>query len=255
MNPQDVHFAGLGPAGIEWASRVRHATRLLFWTVLASVLLANLLGSVVALAGGTYQMMKWVVVIPVLAGFPILVAILGITRPEPVLASQNGTDGVRTSLRICGVALVASRCGQGVSMHTLDVTDTLYVMGVDTLIESAAIVLLFIYLRGLAARFEEARLARSLSLVAWAFVLEGAGSLFTMGVEHWDSVPLAAYQLVSNGITLLDLFAGVWGLVTVWRFGDRLPVAAKGRCLCCGYLLKGLTQPRCPECGADWSRG
>ena len=46
---------------------------------------------------------------------------------------------------------------------------------------------------------------------------------------------------------LLIAFA-VYGLVT-WRFGPRGPIDNETRCRECGYILRGISEPRCPECG------
>ena len=52
-----------------------------------------------------------------------------------------------------------------------------------------------------------------------------------------DAVALAI--LAAPGIVLA-------ALVYAWRHGER---DQHTRCGKCGYLLKGLTEPRCPECG------
>ena len=36
----------------------------------------------------------------------------------------------------------------------------------------------------------------------------------------------------------------------VWRFVPKFP---RGHCRRCGYNLKGLTEPRCPECGTGFA--
>jgi hypothetical protein len=46
---------------------------------------------------------------------------------------------------------------------------------------------------------------------------------------------------------LLIAFA-VYGLLT-WRFGPRGPIDDETRCRECGYILRGISEPRCPECG------
>jgi predicted amidophosphoribosyltransferase len=43
----------------------------------------------------------------------------------------------------------------------------------------------------------------------------------------------------------------LWTVPTllVWRFLPKFP---RGHCRRCGYNLKGLTEPRCPECGESF---
>jgi hypothetical protein len=60
----------------------------------------------------------------------------------------------------------------------------------------------------------------------------------TFGWSPWVGVPLVAILLAVAVPTLL-----------VWRFVPKFP---PGHCRRCGYNLKGLTQPRCPECGASF---
>ena len=41
---------------------------------------------------------------------------------------------------------------------------------------------------------------------------------------------------------------GVYGVLT-WRLGPRAQSDGETRCRKCGYILKGITEPRCSECG------
>ena len=43
------------------------------------------------------------------------------------------------------------------------------------------------------------------------------------------------------------LVLGTYGFLTL-RYGDP-PVGLESRCRNCGYILQGITEPRCPECG------
>ena len=40
----------------------------------------------------------------------------------------------------------------------------------------------------------------------------------------------------------------VYGLLT-WWLGPRGSLDGETRCRKCGYILRGITEPRCPECG------
>lgn len=57
---------------------------------------------------------------------------------------------------------------------------------------------------------------------------------------------------IVSGLTLnTAVYATVWALMlTYWRAGRRLQRVASERCACCRYSLRGLPEPRCPECGA-----
>ena len=87
------------------------------------------------------------------------------------------------------------------------------------------------------------RLARwnGWGLVRSIRIAEDAGRIsigtYTVGV----SVPLYASFLAVATPTLL-----------VWRFVAKFP---RGHCRRCGYNLTGLSEARCPECGAEFGGG
>ena len=54
---------------------------------------------------------------------------------------------------------------------------------------------------------------------------------------------------VSIDLGLCALLVSVWPMLRVLTCCRRL---AAGQCLDCGYLLRGLPDARCPECGFRW---
>ena len=53
---------------------------------------------------------------------------------------------------------------------------------------------------------------------------------------------------------ILCIWVGPTALVTIGVFGllthfTRAPHAHETRCRKCNYILRGITEPRCPECG------
>jgi len=52
---------------------------------------------------------------------------------------------------------------------------------------------------------------------------------------------------IAFGIPQAAACLGTYGLVT-WRWGPK-PHQAETRCRRCGYILRGISEPRCPECG------
>lgn len=60
--------------------------------------------------------------------------------------------------------------------------------------------------------------------------------------------------LLKDALLVMGIAAAIYALIGVatmrfvshWR---RVGVAEPGRCERCGYLLRGLLEPRCPECG------
>jgi hypothetical protein len=54
--------------------------------------------------------------------------------------------------------------------------------------------------------------------------------------------------LVAFFLPVLLIAFAVYGLLT-WRLGSRAPTDGETRCRECGYILRGISEPRCPECG------
>ena len=77
----------------------------------------------------------------------------------------------------------------------------------------------------------------------------------TMGI--WGSPSNLAYSvqpyglLAGHGATAFALCTalGIGVYATVTRHWGPRPFERETRCRRCGYILRGLTEPRCPECG------
>lgn len=101
----------------------------------------------------------------------------------------------------------------------------------------------------------------------WRYVLglsagSGAGVLGFLAYEYLNRykgtfrffMASMLFQMGQKGMfvvfgLLLPMTAAIatYAFVT-WRWGPRVS-EAETRCRKCGYILRGLTQPRCPECG------
>ena len=75
-----------------------------------------------------------------------------------------------------------------------------------------------------------------LAVVSW-------GHLFLQARATW-TVP-SGYIFVPIGLTVLASVGWVVTTVTFARRDDET------RCRKCRYILRGLTEPRCPECGTE----
>ena len=95
--------------------------------------------------------------------------------------------------------------------------------------------------------------ARILACLIFAFVLISRTAL-PMLSSFWDIDPGQA--LMSHWIAMLVGYSLLvcWTLWFVWRFSSRFASMTEGRCICCGYSLRGLTAAQCPECGAVHDR-
>ena len=61
------------------------------------------------------------------------------------------------------------------------------------------------------------------------------------------SVMGTAYSRVVHGTTVAA--SALPGLVVAVWIAIRVPQDTETRCRRCGYILRGLAEPRCPECG------
>jgi hypothetical protein len=52
---------------------------------------------------------------------------------------------------------------------------------------------------------------------------------------------------------LLDGAVGACAFPALWRIQKTFQRVAESRCVDCGYLLRGLLGPRCPECGTEFA--
>jgi len=69
------------------------------------------------------------------------------------------------------------------------------------------------------------------------------GLIFSIGVN-----PIQAYQVAGFLYWVGTFFVAIaaFGLISYWT---RTPFAGHTRCRKCGHILRGITEPRCPECG------
>ena len=65
-------------------------------------------------------------------------------------------------------------------------------------------------------------------------------------LDEWAGEPLAAYS-TSLLLSTPSVLAGM--LAFNWLRGRGVRDDGHLHCLKCGYILKGITEPRCPECG------
>lgn len=76
--------------------------------------------------------------------------------------------------------------------------------------------------------------AGALALLAWTYLLN-------MARTSWSVPP----TYLAFAITVTAVASLAWTLVCISHArGD-----GETRCRSCGYILRGLTEPRCPECG------
>lgn len=83
-------------------------------------------------------------------------------------------------------------------------------------------------------------------------VLVGSGVNIAINVGLARLLPEAAYGstplFVALALVRVTIPVVAYGLLTYW-LGARTPADRETRCRGCGYILRGISEPRCPECG------
>jgi len=237
---------------VNWVKRVRFGALLLFWTILASPLLANAAGFawpfLFGLSAG--DQMKWVHLIPTVAGCPLLIGVFALTEPWPSSASRPPGAWLPRLLCVLATFEVLHRAIETVSEFVYDITDALWFALPGFMVGVCGTVVGLIYLRVLSRRFGIHPLARGLRALAMcyvAMVVVDSICNYLMGYEQLFTWSLWAYWQWAGMLTTLAIL--IWALVLLRKFAGHLTRAIGGVCIACGYSLQGLPEPRCPECG------
>ena len=223
----------------------------LFWTLLVSILIANLAGFVIGLLGIPNQLMKWVSVVPALAAVPIVLGVLALTTPVPGRGHSAEALWIRPAIRVLGSLEEIGRCVA--TAFTVSGGIPAVVVAVRDVVFISLVVSSLLYLRMLAVRFGETKIAAWLMVVMYAVVIDAIFVFLTMPTAQWFDVPIQVYWVSSYAHGILGLLWGICGLVLLWKCGNRLLVVTRNTCLHCGYLLQGLSELRCPECGREFT--
>lgn len=234
-----------------WTRKVREGARLLFWVTVLSTVLVGCVAFSLPLIGGTRRDLMWVAVIPACAGLGVAYAVFSITTSEP-----GGTpirSGRRTMLRIIAGLDAVVRLGAPISMALANPANTNYFLVGKNFVRIGFACAFFLYVRSLAIRFGLGKLTRTAGTLVWLFPLSSLAMPLAFDVFGGTIQPNGLLYFCCDAI--LKLSVGIWALYFLWRFGNAIILAARGRCLRCGYLLAGLTECRCSECGTPFSRG
>lgn len=222
-----------------WETTVRSGLRLLIWTAIVEILLANLIGAAIPLICAALDVMELsadlfhmcVPPIPAVAGVFLLVAIVRLTKRDPTRLASSGIDILRGSVRVVvAMDLLVRLVRVFVGPSTL-VFASMY------LTYSFCIALLFLYVRRLALRFGREKLARHAVCIGVAMVLLPDMIQPMMPIlGRWITIPNYTQTLVPL------MFEGglcVVGISVLWRLSSRMNRATERQCVCCSYDLTG----------------
>jgi hypothetical protein len=228
-----------------WLQRLRIGIAILFWTYLLWPLLSNLYGFVLPFFGFYRDYLKWTGLIRIVASVVLLAGVWAITQPPAAAAAVTVNSPLRRATRVLafigmlkGIALVLQPIEGGWA-------ELAYLYVPLFLAHVVPVLLGLVYLRHLARRLWLSSLGQSLALLACVYFAFRVTNVIISAVDFWQVWALG-WGLWSLASACLIWF---WGLVVLRRFAGRLALALQGRCMHCEYLLRGLPEHRCPECG------
>ncbi len=173
---RSIHGNLLRYADPEWLDKLRLGAELMLWNIL-------IVGVVLGVAAGLFMTVGLpqvvVSIVFMLAGVLALWAMFLITTPEPAIAFDEDPVTLRKVVRWCAVVNLLGWAAQQAA-QTGGLGTTVLVAGrVLALIGLVAYIGQFIYLRRLAMRIPDEKLARQTTVVMWGYV--GASGVFLLG--------------------------------------------------------------------------
>jgi len=210
-----------------WTYKVRNGVRLLFWAGLISAFLVTAIAFALPFIGGTRRDLMWVAVIPACAGLGIAYAVFSITTREP--GGTPTRNGHRTMLRIIAILDALAHLGTPISMAIADSANTNYFLVGKNFVRIGFACAFFLYVRSLAMRFGLGKLTRTAGTLAWLFPLSSLAMPLASDVFGGTIQPNGLLYFCCDAI--LKLSVGIWALNFLWRFGNAIILATRGRCL------------------------
>jgi len=229
----------------EWLRRIRFGLILLFWTLLLQYVLSNAIVHSLLLTQGITTNVKWSGLIHVIAGVPVLIGVWAITARAPGQGATAVSELLRCLLRVLACLEIASQAIWRLLRLVGPWTESIYLWLPMSLVAVTSTVLGLLYLAHMARRFGLAGLGRSFRFVLWAYIpITLLGRSLGFLEPEWTWLARSAFASL-----FLALCLWIWALALLSIFSARLTRALQGQCIRCGYLLVGLPEPRCPECG------
>lgn len=231
-----------------WLRQVRLGCGLTLWFLLLPLLLTNVAAFMLPLVGGNTAHLKFVGLIYMFGGIPLLVGIVKLTVAPNPDSPEKKFDYSRRAFRVFAALDMITRVVNSVLRLTTGGSESTYLDVLMTLTDVGWVVSAAVYLtcacRLIGARQPASQIPAAASiyivLIALISYLDPTGQTAGATVFAQLSVVLVATAI------------GGWGLWILWRFRGIVIRMCEGRCVDCGYLLKGLPENRCPECGTPF---
>jgi hypothetical protein len=238
-------------AVVTWLTDLRRGSVLAFWSVLAPPVLVNMWGFICGMTGLGIGMVKWASVLYPMGAIGLLVGVYLSSRLFPASVPYRPRNWIRYGVRISATAGFVNAI-----LFAANRLAEVEVVGVLTRNIGGWITVLFglAYLLEVCKSFRFSRLAgwTRVCLVVYVFVVLSSVAL-NCGVLQaglWEAI----FEWTET-IGTLGSFALV--VIILRRLVKRVRRAEQGQCLWCGYLLRGLSEMRCAECGTAfdvWQR-
>jgi len=224
--------------------RLRTGTRLICWASFLSALFGQGYAFLLPFLGGSMSDLHWTLLIYAVGAIPLCIGVW--------LLSSFDSDTNR--IYVTGLpflALIYVGCLWLRYLRVFDENSERVVFVGESSAEIFGTLLVFIYIRRIAMRFEKMRFG-TIALITGVLY----ATVIFLGVyggilaQRLPSLQAAMGSMVDVMPLLLQLGVGMIAFPVVWRFGSEIEKMVRGRCLRCGYDLAFGKTGRCPECGS-----
>lgn len=228
-----------------WLRQVRLGCGLTFWFLLLPLLLTNVAAFMLPLVRGNMAHLKYVSLIYTFGGIPLLVGIVKLTVAPKLDSPEKKFDYSRRTFRVFAAVDVITRVVNSVLRFTTGGSESTYFDVFMTLTDIGWVVSAAAYLT-FVCRLISVRQPASQIPVATSIYIVLIALISYLDPKEQTAGATVFAQL---SVVLVATAIGTWGLWILWRVRRIVIRMCEGRCVDCGYLLKGLPENRCPECG------
>lgn len=237
------------------ASAFAKSVRILFWAELVCALSVNLCGFSLPVVGQLahvppdriHRLFQISQLIRPFSMFFVVYAVIRLTAPT---GGFRRATGGQVALRILVMLELILQWMLTARRHGVSFPTPLVFWVARHILYASLAVGVFVFLASVLRTFFDLKRARSAVFVG---VAVSVSAIFTrFGVD-----PLLAWFDITETLTdwvvlLLNGVAGAWAFVVLWDIQKSFQRVAESRCVGCGYSLRGLREPRCPECGTEF---
>lgn len=223
-------------------------TNLIFWSLLLPPVIINIVAFSLPFIGYDSSPLFYFRFMYVLRGFPLFVGVTMITSKVWNIHDKFKPTGQWLLIFVSlGVVLwFISQLMVWVAEDELNVWIFRTLILFRNMAEFVGILIGLQYLERWSLYLENVSLAKKFDYYFWIYLTVALG----MSVVDY-LIDRPNYVFVFFTSFLFETIVYCWGFVLLYRFRHQIRCILKSMCIQCGYLLYGLPNPRCPECGTD----